>query len=703
MIDMTSQMMNHISNLNHENQRISNQLSTGKALQNGSDNSILYGKVINIEDEIRVNEGLKLQIDNTIAQNNVADSSIGELKTSIDLIKVDLMKSLNYGMDDGARHALAVNIQGIRENLFTIANTTINGEQIFSGSDTTAVTFTKDVNYITNGKISYGGDGLLRKVAVEDSTYRDRGITGFDTLMYNASTAGDSEVLEFTANERVIDEHGQEWKFRQVDTISLGGTLEADDKYKVTIGSKTIIATGANETALLESFKQQINLDVDTSKSVVADIVDGKLVLTAKTSDISFKTSVATVEADDSSSDSQYMLLNSGGKLLQYERDGTIKEPVVNRIDTLTVVNIEDTDVLKVTIDGIEISVTSGNDVEADMAEAIKNKINQNSTLFEKYYVTRSGDSIVIKPRSEDDTYTVSTDITNTSGGSAPTFNKASAITVTQPTDVEEITVDVVANRTDTIGVGGTFESGDKFTVTINGKEVVVDAETDNATTASKIVTELNTNSDTKDVVKAIIDPDDDTKVIITGRTSTSEFYTSVKTTQDDGTVADAQIFTISTTVATGDDATTIAKYKTQTGEITGSRFLEAKHSYFEDLNIMINALNGYTTNIDGTKGVVADDTKRSDILRDSLGKTSSQYDATNVGHSELGGRNHAFNVALERVTSKVVHYNILLQEVGGADLSKLAMESKSLEMTYQALYSTVSKMHSLSLLNFLK
>ena len=702
MIDMTSQMMNRISNLNDANQRISYQMSTGKVLENGSDDTILYGRVLDIEDDIRVYDGLKLQIDKTMAQNNVADSSIKELKTSIDLIKVDLMKSLNYGMDDGARHALAVNIQGIRENLFTISNTTINEEHVFSGSDTTKVTFTKDDDFKTNGKISYAGDGVLRKVAVEPNTYRDRGVTGFDTLMYNASTAGDSEILEFTANERVIDENGQEWKFRQVDTISLGGTLEADDKYKVTIGSTTITATGANEATVLESFKQQINLDTDTSKSVVADVVDGKLMLTAKTLDTSFKTSVTTVEANDSSSDSQYMLLQSAGKLQQFEKDGTVKEPVVNRIDTLTVAGVDTGDIFKITIDDIEISTTSTNGVEADMAEAIKDKINQNSTLFEKYYVTCSNDKIIIKPRSEDDTYTVSTSITADTGDAA-SFGKTSVISVTNPSGVEEIDVDVVANRTDTIGVGGTFESGDKFIVTINGKEVSIDAETDEATTASKIVTELNTNSDTKDVVKAIIDPSDNTKVIITGRTSSTEFSTSVKTTESNGDPTDGQIFTISTTVATGDDATAIAKYKTQTGGITGSRFLEAKHSYFEDLNIMINALNGYTTNIDGTKGVVADDTTRSDILRDSLGNTSKQYDATNIGHSELGGRNHAFNVALERVTAKGVHYNILLQEVGGADLSKLAMESKSLEMTYQALYSTVSKMHSLSLLNFLK
>jgi flagellar hook-associated protein 3 FlgL len=91
------------------------------------------------------------------------------------------------------------------------------------------------------------------------------------------------------------------------------------------------------------------------------------------------------------------------------------------------------------------------------------------------------------------------------------------------------------------------------------------------------------------------------------------------------------------------------------------------------------------------------------DILRTSLENTSKQFNFSNIGHAELGGRNNIFNIALERIDAKVVHYNILMQETSGADLSKLAMESKSLDLTYQALYSTIAKINQLSLVNLLK
>ena len=133
----------------------------------------------------------------------------------------------------------------------------------------------------------------------------------------------------------------------------------------------------------------------------------------------------------------------------------------------------------------------------------------------------------------------------------------------------------------------------------------------------------------------------------------------------------------------------------------TGKVF-EAKHNYFDDLNIIINALEGKVTNLDGTKsGTISDEAVRS-IVSNGLEQTSDQFDASNVGHGELGGRNSVFNNAYDKLLSQETNYNILIQETGGADLAKLAMESKALELTYQSLYTTISKMNNLSLLNYI-
>jgi len=403
MIDTSRSMLYHIGNLNTESQKISYQMGSGKNQERGSEDAMLHASLINIEDKLRVTKSLELQITKSKVMNEVADSNMAEMKKSLDSIKVDLMKGLNSGMQRSDRLALATNLRGVRDNMYDMINTRVDNEYVFAGSNTTTQTMTKDTNFKLNGQIKFGGDGFLRKIAVQPGSYRDRGITGYDVAFNTASSANAGEVFTFNEGERVIDENGYEWK-----------------------------------------------------------------------------------------------LNNAKDKLQQYDHNGIIFHPPV------------------------EFSIT--------------------------------------------------------------------------------------------------------------------------ATTAS------------------------------------------------DETAA---------SVGTGQSVKATYSINVPAAEV--GRVFKAKHNYFDDLNVIINALEGHATMLDGKKGAVLSDEEVRKTLSNGLGLTSKQFDATNIGHGELGGRNKVFEVASEKLTSQETHYNILLQETGAADMPKLAMESKSLEMTYQALYSTISKMNSMSLVNFLK
>jgi flagellar hook-associated protein 3 FlgL len=404
MVDTTNNMIYRIGNLDTENERINYQMSSGKILDKGSDDSVLYGRYLDIEDDLRTYEGLKTQVEKTTAQNDVSDSTMNEVKQTYDDIKSDLLKSLNAGMSRTDRAAVGTNIEGMRENLISLSNTTVDDEYIFSGSDTTSQTFTKDPDYKINGKVSYGGNADLRNVAVEPGVYRDRGVTAHDVFMYNVDTTSDNGSVTFTKNEVIRDDEGFTWQ------------------------------------------------------------------------------------------------LNDAGDKLE------------------------------------------------------KLKIN-GSTSGEYMDVTDNGE------------------------------------------DPKVYTTETISDATD--------------------------------------------NGHIKDSTSSGLE-------------------------------------------------------------------LEARHSTFEDLNVIINALNGYKTiredgEDDGKQGEEATDEEVRDILSQSLEKMSDQYDSANIGQAELGGRNAIFDSALTSIDSKVTHYNILMQDTNGADMAKLAMESKSLEMTYEALYSTVAKMSQLSIVNYLK
>ena len=208
MINQTEQMFYRLSNLDTLQQKLTYQTSTKEKLQAGSDDSMLYSRIISVDDKVRTYEGLKSQIQKTQVQNNMADSSMAEIKKILEYMKGELVKANTATTTDDGITAIISSISGLKENLYQLANTQVEGEYVFSGSNSSIKPFEKD----GSGKITYAGDNQLRKVAVEEGSYRERGITGFDMMMYPSSTATKGGTLTFQSTNRIIDQAGNEWK-----------------------------------------------------------------------------------------------------------------------------------------------------------------------------------------------------------------------------------------------------------------------------------------------------------------------------------------------------------------------------------------------------------------------------------------------------------------------------------------------------------
>jgi flagellar hook-associated protein 3 FlgL len=450
-IDTTGQMIYRLGNLNAENERISYQMSTGKKLDRGSDDSKTYARELDINDKMRTYNGLKVQVDKTHAQNIAADSTMEEVKLSLDSLKSEILKSLNAGMDANDKKAVAVNVEGIKENLLTLSNENSNGEYVFAGSDTTIQAFTKDD---ATGRVFYNGDALLRTVAVAPNTYRERGITGVDAFMYTSAQAVEGEALTFESGDMIIDENNMQWQVTKA-----------------------------------------------------------------------YKNDRFTFDKSDT-------IIDSAG-------------------DTWT-------------LDSANNILTNGTTGATMKVEHIKG----------------------------DQYRTVSIHDDHVNGGVAPDYLQVSGA-------VQLREVDINGNLT-----------GDSLNMTESGA----------------------------------------------------------------GTASDPVMFTTDPLAN---------KYQV----------LTAKHNYFDDVDTIITALE---TNTNDTQGDIVG-------LRSTLDMIDNAYDAANIGHSVLGSRNRIFELASDDINSRITHYNILYQEVAGADLAKVAMESKALEMTYSALYSTITKMSELSLVNYVR
>ncbi|NCB12427.1 MAG: flagellar hook-associated protein 3, partial [Erysipelotrichia bacterium] len=208
MISQIDQTMYRLKNLDSLQQKLSYQAATGKKLQDGSDDSVLYSRELVVDDKIRTFEGLKTQIERTKIQNNTSDSTMKEIKNILEYINAELIKANTDTTSNDGLKAIALNIAGMKENLYDLANTQVEGEYVFSGSNSAIKPFEKN----SAGEIIYQGDNKLRRVAVEEGSYRERGINGFDSMMYSSSTALKGQDLTFKQNDRILDQDGNEWK-----------------------------------------------------------------------------------------------------------------------------------------------------------------------------------------------------------------------------------------------------------------------------------------------------------------------------------------------------------------------------------------------------------------------------------------------------------------------------------------------------------
>ncbi len=206
MISLNSTMY-RLGNLDKYQAKLNFQMG-GSKLQFGSDDSVTFGRLTHTEDKIKTQKGIVEQIERADVLNKTSDTAMKEVKLLLEKIKAEeLIKANTSTTSIEGLEAIAGVIEGYKQNLFNLANTQTEGQYVFAGSDASVKPFSMD----PSGKVTYNGDSELRKVAVDEGSYRERGINGIDAFFYVADSASKGATLTFKAGDRITDQDGKEW------------------------------------------------------------------------------------------------------------------------------------------------------------------------------------------------------------------------------------------------------------------------------------------------------------------------------------------------------------------------------------------------------------------------------------------------------------------------------------------------------------
>ena len=201
-----------LGNLDNYQAKLNFQMG-GSKLQFGSDDSVTFGRLTHTEDKIKTQKGIVEQIERADVLNKTSDTAMKEVKLLLEKIKAEeLIKANTSTTSIEGLEAIAGVIEGYKQNIFNLANTQTEGQYVFAGSDASVKPFSMD----PSGKVTYNGDSDLRKIAVDEGSYRERGINGIDAFFYVADSASKGATLTFKAGDRITDQDGKEWVFDNV-------------------------------------------------------------------------------------------------------------------------------------------------------------------------------------------------------------------------------------------------------------------------------------------------------------------------------------------------------------------------------------------------------------------------------------------------------------------------------------------------------
>lgn len=207
MIAQVNSSLYRLNNLNSTQDKLNYQMG-GDKLEYGSDDSMLFGRLSHINDKVLTQTEIKDQLEKTKALNSTADDSLAEAKENVfEFVKSELIKANTDTTSEEGLLAIAQNIEGVKQNLLDLANTQVEGQYLFSGSDSSVKAFTMDAN----GKVTYNGNDSLRKIAVDEGSYRESGVNGFQAFFYTTDSALKGDTLTFEADSKILDQEGNEW------------------------------------------------------------------------------------------------------------------------------------------------------------------------------------------------------------------------------------------------------------------------------------------------------------------------------------------------------------------------------------------------------------------------------------------------------------------------------------------------------------
>jgi flagellar hook-associated protein 3 FlgL len=150
---------------------VNKQISSTHTIQYAHENPGVFIDTVRLDDEITTLGQIKNSAQNAYKMSTQTDTTIGEIVKTIESMKVKLINAANDVNSDTSMQAIAKELRGLQNHLLTLANASIGGQYLFSGTATSVKPIAADGSYQGNGANleAFLGSGVKQKYNISGS------------------------------------------------------------------------------------------------------------------------------------------------------------------------------------------------------------------------------------------------------------------------------------------------------------------------------------------------------------------------------------------------------------------------------------------------------------------------------------------------------------------------------------------------------
>ena len=679
---------------------VNKQISSGRKIQYAHEDSATFIDTMRLDNEVTTLTQIKKSTESAYKFSTQTDTVLGDFSKALDTMKVKLVNAANGSHSQISMDAIAQELRGLENLLVTLADTSINGQYLFSGTQTSSKPLDDDNNYV-------GNDGVLNAF-LGDNVKQKYNISGADLFLGEESNTGrkiTTNLKQLSLSDlypdimddgNVARDSGKEKYITANNTIrDLMGDTDGD---LTNDGISHFYIRGTKSDGT--SFKQSVSMTSDQKVSELLSAIETEFGAGSVNVTLNEHGQIEIRDKISGSSKLDFHMIGAidfdtiGNDAADISDVLAYPAPNTGNIDNL---NSGEVDFEKIA-DGISLALNPDLYVKEFTKSGLTSAVatSADGLMYDRTMFTQNGmklENNISQILKNDNTFAVdSTKLSEVFSSVSSTRVRVEGL---QSDGVTPYSVDVVfgANpATDAVEVRSALPA-DALVYTVgdgNGNDTV---GSDMTYRQLLDVVNMAMNSE----VPADNDVDYRTKIKNANQNSTLSL-------SNDGKIIFKDLATSSTSTQA-----TLAMYDTNSDNFTANASVatfnannaltirDPKTDFFTQIDEAITAVEEGRYRADGNKG-----DPRNSGIQNGLQIIDDLQNHVSRMQSQAGSQSQSLDAARNRSEMLLINTKTLRSDVLDVDIAEATLQLQQLSLNYQAMFSSVSRISQLSLVNYL-